>query len=97
MEDARRGWRSVPGDGERSWVSPFESPDTYLYFAKPAGVGGFSDIWRMPIDGGEEELVLEQLLATGDWALHGGGYLLTLTARRIRGQRSSASTLPPRR
>ena len=43
----------------------FESADaTYLYFAKQAVPG----IWRMPINGGKEELVLEKVRG-GDWTL----------------------------
>jgi Tol biopolymer transport system component len=47
----------------------FESPDgASLYFAKQSPNGGAPGIWRMPLSGGEEKLVLETV-GFGHWTL----------------------------
>ncbi len=72
----------------------FESADaTYLYFAKQFVDGGPPGIWRMSMNGGEEDLVLKNV-CVGDWAPPTRAFTSSI-ARRSRGRRSSFSTLPP--
>jgi Tol biopolymer transport system component/DNA-binding winged helix-turn-helix (wHTH) protein len=47
-------------------IYAIESEDgRYLYYAKPCRSG----IWKMPLNGGEEELVLDQAVGWPNWAL----------------------------
>jgi Tol biopolymer transport system component len=64
-------WRKPPEGGSAEQVTrnagfaAFESPDgKYLYYAKGRSVGG---LWRMPVGGGVEELVLD--LKPGYWGM----------------------------
>ena len=63
-------------------MAAVESPDgKFIYYAK------FSDpgIWRMPVEGGEENLVLKQLEPGfwGNWAMVDQGiYFVNLDAKR---------------
>ena len=53
-------------------ISPAESPDgRFLYYSKYEAGG----VWRMPVEGGEEEQVLEEVRGGGwpNWALTAGG------------------------
>jgi hypothetical protein len=53
--------------------APFESPDgKYVYYAKGRSVAG---LWRVPVAGGQEEMVMDALPAEhwGLWALAPGG------------------------
>ena len=55
-----------------SGISPVESPDgRFLYYSKYEAGG----VWRMPVEGGEETQVLEEVRGGGwpNWALTAGG------------------------
>ena len=55
-----------------SGISPAESPDgRFLYYSKYEAGG----VWRMPVEGGDEEQVLEEVRGGGwpNWALTAGG------------------------
>jgi Tol biopolymer transport system component len=70
----RQVWKAPAKGGQAVQVTKhggyaaFESPDGHvLYYAKLESAG----LWRMPVDGGEERLVLDQLQAGywGAWAV----------------------------
>src|SRR5262249_10208988 len=77
-------WKAPAAGGQAVQVtrhggfSPFESPDgRYVYYTKnvDANTPLAQGIWRTPVDGSEEELVLPSFdaLYFGDWAVVGNG------------------------
>jgi Tol biopolymer transport system component/serine/threonine protein kinase len=89
-------WKAPPTGGVAEQVTKqggfaaFASPDgKYLYYAKGRSVPG---IWRMPIDGGREELVFDQLKA-GYWGYWGVCNAGIVFADRTPGQALAALSL----
>jgi Tol biopolymer transport system component len=81
-------WKSLAEGGQavqvtkHGGVAAVESSDgKFIYYAKFSGPG----IWKMPVDGGEESLVFDQLEPGfwGNWALTDQGiYFVNLDAKR---------------
>jgi len=89
----RQIWKALADGGEAVQVtkqggfSAFESPDgKFVYYTKDFREGGqfTPGIWRTPVEGGEETLVLDSFNAEnwGDWAVVDNGiYFIDSTAK----------------
>jgi len=74
VEGEERRPESVQQVTQRGGYAAFESSDGYVYYAKKRilAVGEPNSLWRVPVEGGVEEVVIEDLYSSwSNWALAG--------------------------
>ena len=93
-------WRISAAGGDPQQVTrrggtlAMASPDgKYLYYLKDESVPSFqhSQLWRMPIDGGEEDLVLERVYARNFSVTENGVYFMERPEESESGVRSAST------